>query len=170
MSAPGDPITISLGVDCCCEVVECGCEICGVCQDSGSQLVNITVLAANGNVARYFIEGLSGVSGVGTSGPYSSSNPMEDLSIDYAGQVGTFSLLASCFNDAPCLTFNNTAMTFGDGVTTCAAHSGSTCVSPATGDAVITIGTVVCDVDGFVSVDFDVDLGTDGSFSGTISR
>ena len=165
----GTPQTFARDEDCCCTGTGTD-DACHPCPVEITNLTNITVNSASGNVARYFVEGLSGVSGVGTTGPYDSLNPMEDLSIDYVGQVGIFSLLARCQDDQICLEYRNTSMTFGSG-DTIPEYIGSTCdVGTGSSTALIHVGTVVCDLSGFVSVDFSVDLGADGYFEGTVYR
>lgn len=179
VTTPSTPINVRFGSSCCCGggsgtgTSTCACSICSHCQDSVSQLTNITITAASGNVSQYFYCGVSGVSGVGTAGPYSATNPINDPAVEYVGVSGIFELAFTCSGNDVCLTFTNgsgtdPAMIFCDVITSINHHSGSTC--PSSGDATITLGTVICDSSGFVSMDFTVDLGSDGSFSGTVFR
>lgn len=142
----------------------CTCQPCPVCR---TDLLWITITAATGNMAVVWF----GVGGYATL-PATYANPFTDGSVEVCGGfVSAFSIFAQCVNNAICVSLSMSPNRDVTCVTETAEHSANDCSAGTVGDtAIITMGTVVCDAFGFASIDFTVDCGVDGTFSGTISR
>ena len=148
--------------DCCCPSGTC--TICGFALPVP---LYITVTAATGNMAVTWFNGVTGYTAI----PITWVNPFSDLSVEVCGgYLSVISVRAYCKSNALCMAVQlNPNLDATCSVAT-TQHTADTCNPGSDVDCVITLDASVCDGSGFVSADFSVDCGADGTFSGTISR
>lgn len=172
MATVGDPVTIDL-VDCddCCDPVD-ECLICELPDQLTSRDIYATVTAATGDMATVWF----GAGGYVTL-PHSFllDNPLptgayfDDPSVEVCGGlISAMSLSAYCVDDSVCVYAGFIRSRDVTCVTEVPTIAGSSCGE--TDGITITLGEIVCDEEGFVSVDFEADCGAYGTFSGSIHR
>lgn len=174
MATVGEPVVIDLG-DCdeCCDPDD-ECLICDLPDQLTSRDIYATVTAATGLMATTWF-GPTGYVSLPHSFLLNNSLPtgkyFEDPSVEVCGGlVTTMSISARCQGNVVCV-----GVEFGlnrdatcDAATQVPGIGGSDC--DGSGEIEITLGEIVCDEEGFVSVDFTADAGAYGTFSGSISR
>ena len=172
MATIGTPVVIDLG-DCndCCD--SGACLICGLADQLTSRDIYATVTAATGLMATTWF-GPTGYVPLPHSflldAPIADGAAFTDPSVEVCGGlVTTMSLTAACAGNAVRM-----AASFGlSRDSTCDAGTEIPAIDGSSDDPdeiTITLGEVVCDEEGFVSVDFVADCGAYGTFSGSIHR
>lgn len=173
MAVPVDPVVIDLGEECCCDPVDV-CLICDLPDQLTSRDIYATITAATGLMAVTWFNATTGYVGLPHSFLLDTPQPdgaaFSDASVEVCGGLVTImGIDAKCLGNAVSVgaSFGHSRDSTCDAANDIPEIDGR---SEAPDEIEITMGEVVCDEEGFVSVDFTADCGAYGTFSGTIHR